>query len=196
MTASGPFALGPAMMGASSTKRAAPRSNIAPVVPGSAPGGSLGAGLTNTTAPGVGVKRETSNLEIPKMEQDTMDEEGEVYSDPDEGVEIVDMENVKRMDWMAPESLRKNRPRVKAKREWPDEKDKALMENQARGSNLASVSDVDAEEPRKAKVNLANALNLSDSEEEEELEDIIHDFAFQLDADSETVSCTLINLPS
>jgi hypothetical protein len=33
----------------------------------------------------------------------------EVYSDPDEGVEIVDMEQVWQMDWMAPESLRKDK---------------------------------------------------------------------------------------
>ena len=35
--------------------------------------------------------------------------EEEEYSDPDEGVEIVDMENVRQMDWMAPESLRKEK---------------------------------------------------------------------------------------
>ena len=35
--------------------------------------------------------------------------EEEEYSDPDEGVEMVDMENVRQMDWMAPESLRKEK---------------------------------------------------------------------------------------
>ena len=46
-------------------------------------------------------------------------EEAEVYSDPDEGVEIVDMENVRQMDWMAPESLRKEKEadRKKEKKE-------------------------------------------------------------------------------
>ena len=34
------------------------------------------------------------------------------------------------------------------------------------------------------KVNLANAVHLSDSEEEEEMEDIIHDFAAQMDFDA------------
>jgi DNA-directed RNA polymerase III subunit RPC4 len=40
-------------------------------------------------------------------------EDEEVYSDPDDGVEIVDMENVRQMDWMAPESLRKDRQTTK-----------------------------------------------------------------------------------
>lgn len=35
--------------------------------------------------------------------------EDEEYSDPDEGVEIIDMENVHRMDWMAPDSIKKER---------------------------------------------------------------------------------------
>ena len=42
--------------------------------------------------------------------------EEETYSEPDEGVEIVDMENVRAMDWMAPESLRKERKTDKKKK--------------------------------------------------------------------------------
>lgn len=37
------------------------------------------------------------------------------YSDPDEGVEIVDIEDVKRMDWMAPETLRRVKDKPKKK---------------------------------------------------------------------------------
>ena len=37
----------------------------------------------------------------------TDDEEAEVYSDPEDGVEIVDIQEIKRMDWMAPETLNK-----------------------------------------------------------------------------------------
>jgi DNA-directed RNA polymerase III subunit RPC4 len=40
-------------------------------------------------------------------------EDEEVYSDPDDGVEIVDIENVRQMDWMAPEILRKDRQYTK-----------------------------------------------------------------------------------
>ncbi len=41
--------------------------------------------------------------------------EGE-YSDPDDGVEIVDIDDVKRMDWMAPETLRREKDGRKKKR--------------------------------------------------------------------------------
>ncbi len=104
MTASGPFAMGPALAGMSG-RRSAPRSNFAPIVP-QPPGGSkanLGAGLTQTTAPSL------------KKEKDREVPEEDVYSDPDDGVEIVDMENVRQMDWMAPESLRKERESGKRK---------------------------------------------------------------------------------
>ena len=36
-------------------------------------------------------------------------EDDDVYSDPDEGVEIVDMDQVQKIDWMAPDILRKER---------------------------------------------------------------------------------------
>ncbi len=107
MTASGPFAMGPAL-GGTSARRTAPRSNFAPIVP-QGPGGAarLGAGLTQTTAPTL--KREPQDgAGVPPGDD-------EVYSDPDEGVEIVDMENVRQMDWMAPESLRKEKETGKKK---------------------------------------------------------------------------------
>ena len=123
MTASGPFAMGPALAGMASARRAAPRSNFAPVA---APRGEagvaarLGAGLTQTMAPSL--DREARGKGKGKKEEDAEGqgvEEAEVYSDPDEGVEIVDMENVRQMDWMAPESLRKEKEadRKKKKKE-------------------------------------------------------------------------------
>ncbi len=117
MTASGPFAMGPALAG-TSARRTAPRSNFAPVIP-QGPGASsrLGAGLTQTTAPSLGVKRELNDLGVSGQSKGKKvdEDEGEVYSDPDEGVEIVDMENVRTMDWMAPESLRKDKESRKKK---------------------------------------------------------------------------------
>lgn len=103
MTASGPFAMGPAL-GGTSARRTAPRSNFAAAVP-QGPGG-LGAGLTQTRAPTL--KRESGAL-------GKKDEDEEAYSDPDEGVEIVDMENIREMDWMAPESLVREREAKKSK---------------------------------------------------------------------------------
>ncbi|KAG6864643.1 hypothetical protein C0991_008124 [Blastosporella zonata] len=140
--------MGPALAGNTAARRAAPRSNFAPVpIPGSGP--SLGSSLVKGAAPTL--KREGGEAK----EED----EAEVYSDPDEGVEIVDMENVRQMDWMAPESLQKEKQRKKVKKE----------EAPRNGGGGA------------AEVDLANALDLSDSDEEEELEDIIEHFAANAD---------------
>jgi DNA-directed RNA polymerase III subunit RPC4 len=49
--------------------------------------------------------------EVKKEEKDE-----EVYSDADDGVEIVDMEDVKTLDWMAPDSLRRVREGKKVKK--------------------------------------------------------------------------------
>ena len=87
-------------MSGTSARRVQPRSNFAPPVPFGGPSSSKpGEGLTKTPAPSL--KREPIDEEVPKA----IDNNDELYSDPDEGVEIVDMEDVKRMDWMAPESL-------------------------------------------------------------------------------------------
>ena len=111
MVASGPFAMGPALAGASA-RRSAPRANFTPVVPQGPPGTAarLGAGLTQTLAPTLGV-REGKERDKGKAVAD----EEEVYSDADEGVEIVDMEKVREMDWMAPEALRKTKEGKKKK---------------------------------------------------------------------------------
>jgi len=69
---------------------------------------ALGANLTKTPAP-------TLKKECVERRADT-DEDAEVYSDPDEGVEIVDMRNVHAMDWMAPESLKWESNREKTKK--------------------------------------------------------------------------------
>jgi len=103
MTASGPFAMGPALAG--SSKKRTPRSNFTPVMPMGPGSASLGEGLSRTAAPVLGQVREREKNPTVKEE----DEDVEVYSDPDEGVQIVDMDAVKTMDWMAPESLRRER---------------------------------------------------------------------------------------
>ncbi|KAG6812395.1 hypothetical protein H0H92_003076 [Tricholoma furcatifolium] len=146
MTASGPFAMGPALAGNTATRRSTPRSNFAAIpTSGSA---QLGSTLVKGAAPTL--KRVGATKTEAKE-----DDDAEVYSDPDEGVEIVDMEDVRQMDWMAPESLRKERQKKKIKKE---------KTSQNAGGAIPEVD-------------LANALNLSESEEEEELEDIIEHFA-------------------
>lgn len=164
MTASGPFAMGPALAGHTATRRAMPRSNFAPVpTTGSAP--SLGSSLVRGAAPTL--TRGGSKTNEVKEEED-----GEVYSDPDEGVEIVDMEDVRNMDWMAPESLRKHKQQKKVKKE-----------EISRNVGMSLPLDIKLEMNLRfiiadgTDVNAANALDLSDSGEEEELEDIIEHFA-------------------
>lgn len=108
MTASGPFALGPAMSG-SSGRRGAPRSNFTPIVPlGPSASSSLGAGLTQSNAPSL--KRDPADLDQKIIDDDA-------YSEPDDGVEIVDIDDVRRMDWLAPESLQKDKAHEKSKKE-------------------------------------------------------------------------------
>lgn len=179
MTASGPFAMGPTLAG-TSARRTAPRSNFAPIVP-QGPGGTahLGAGLTLTTAPSL--KRERGREPAPA------DDDVEAYSDPDEGVEIVDMDHIKQMDWMAPESLGKEKEGGKRKKGLKVKEDPDKQEDRkGKGVAKEEAIEVDITPEPQEEVNLANAVDLSDSEEEEELEDIIDDFAFANEAEEDT----------
>ncbi|CCM02436.1 uncharacterized protein FIBRA_04535 [Fibroporia radiculosa] len=166
--------MGPALAG-TSARRTVPRSNFAPIMSQGPDGiAKLGAGLTQTTAPSL--KKESANRNV------SVDDDAEVYSDPDDGVEIVDMDDIRQMDWMAPESLRKEKfvkkKGVKVKKE--DHEDK-----KRKGVAKPEAMDVDVT-PEPAEVNLANAVDLSESEEEEELEDIIDDFALGNDVEEDS----------
>lgn len=177
MTASGPFAMGPALAG-NNARRSVPRSNFAPIMSPSKLGSSLAVPLPHTSVPSL--KRETdlkANGKDKEMVQTLGDEE--VYSDPDDGVEIVDMENVRQMDWMAPESLQKERHvrKIKIKHSPEGAGTSACHVLCYRVSAYFTTVTVD--------IDRGNALDLSDSEEEEELEDIMEHFA--ANADVETV---------
>ncbi|KAJ7224429.1 RNA polymerase III RPC4-domain-containing protein [Mycena pura] len=148
MTASGPFAMGPAMSG-NNARRSIPRSNFSIPTP-TVDRSSLGAGLSRIAAPTIKKENDLKGPEKPP------EEEEERYSEPDEGVEIIDMEDVRQMDWMAPESLKKERRHVKKKAK-KEELDETIA----------------------VEVDAANALDLSESEEEEEFEDLIEHFAQQ-----------------
>lgn len=99
MLASGPFALGPAVSG-SSGRRIVPRSNFGPPsFLGSKPAGPSEEKKSMT-------KREPSD-----------EDDKELYSDPDDAnVEIVDIGDVRQLDWMAPENLRKEKVQKKDKK--------------------------------------------------------------------------------
>ena len=107
MTASGPFAMGPSQL--ASAQFSGPRATATPTVPrGHADAAALGANLSKTAAPTLKKERAERRVHV--------DEDAEAYSDPDEGVEIVDMRNVQAMDWMAPESLKCETTREEGKK--------------------------------------------------------------------------------
>ena len=109
MVASGPFSMGPALAGNQASRHPAPRvteSRLA--VPTSATANAaLGENLTRTAAPTLQKSKEKTKVK----------EEEEEYSDPDEGVEIIDMNRIRDMDWMAPEALMEEKKREKVKQE-------------------------------------------------------------------------------
>ena len=150
-------------------------------------GGILGSGLTQTTAPTLGAKKEQNTEGDVKVES-----EEEVYSEPDEGVEIVDMNDIRKMDWMAPDTLKRE---SEHRRKLNVKKDKgkppagqAGLEGRSGGfviwDGLTSTSkDMDIDKPAVDDVDLANAVNLSESEDEVEEERVAGDFFGNLDSD-------------
>lgn len=93
MTASGPFAMGPALSG-KVAGRSMSRS-------GAGPSASISSNAPiRTTTPSL--KKMDVDLASRRADQDE-----ELYSEPDDGVDIIDLQNVRELDWMAPETLRK-----------------------------------------------------------------------------------------
>ncbi|KAF9005896.1 RNA polymerase III RPC4-domain-containing protein [Cyathus striatus] len=114
MTASGPFAMGPALAG-SSSRRIPPKSAFVPSVPsGASSSSALGAGLSQTAAPSL---KKEFGADKGKGKAERTEGEEEVYSEPDEGVEIIDMQHVYTMDFMAPEIIQKEHQAKKIKKE-------------------------------------------------------------------------------
>jgi DNA-directed RNA polymerase III subunit RPC4 len=192
--------MGPSQAG-SSAWRTAPRVSAAPVAPRApADSAALGANLTKTAAPTLKKERTAErHAHADDDGDDGDDDDVEVYSDPDEGVEIVDMKNVHTMDWMAPESLKwesrdrtkrkAKAARVKKEEEPTPSKEKGVhfflairlsgrvdsILRQAKQELMETVGSPVVGDA--ADINLANALDLSESEEEENMEDIIDDFS-------------------
>lgn len=180
MTASGPFAMGPTLAG-TSAQRSTPRSNFAPIVPqGAAKGSALGANLSNSAAPTLKKEKQRENPSVDPVQPPKNESDNDVYSEPDEGVEIIDMENVRQLDWMAPETLQRDQRDRRKRKQVKTEVDE-----------LPSVSQGNSSSPLLVGINLcgyighsaenadhSNALDLSESEEEEP-EDLLQDFAMQ-----------------
>lgn len=183
MTASGPFAMGPTLAG-TSARRSAPRSNFTPVVPQvPAKGSALGANLSNSAAPTLKKDKQRENLLVGVVETSKIESDGDVYSEPDEGVEIIDMENVRQLDWMAPETLQREREGRKRKGVKTEIEEPSLAFSKDHGnfpsSSLSLLHFNGFIGPSAKNMNPSNALDLSESEEEEDLEDLVEDFAIQ-----------------
>jgi DNA-directed RNA polymerase III subunit RPC4 len=126
MVASGPFAMGPSMGGPSTRRGAPPRGNFAPAPALHNTGDGIGSGRADSSS-GTKDRGYIRDSDMKPKDKKPSDEEEEMYSEPDEGVEIVDMDHVGRMDWMAPESLKREREgNKKAKKAIKVEVEKSL----------------------------------------------------------------------
>lgn len=161
MTASGPFALGPALAGSTTSRRS---NNAAAPVPGSR------SVIPGSTLSRIGSIKKEDGLDKGKEKAKAVETEEEAYSDPDEGVDIVDIADVRQMDWMAPESLKKEVPRIKRLKK----EESGTIPSFHANAYIYRVAD---------DVNAANALDLSESEEEEEMENLMQNFMPQYGAD-------------
>ncbi|KZT43118.1 hypothetical protein SISSUDRAFT_997846 [Sistotremastrum suecicum HHB10207 ss-3] len=174
MTASGPFAMGPALPSAGGRGRS-DGTQMVPITPGASR--ALGANLTETTAPALKREKDKRAISVGSNTPDV--EDVEVYSDPDEGVEIVDMSDVKKMDWMAPESLKDEKGKKKNKGKKSEAKVK--KETGPPGPSTGEPSSIPSDEDEDMK-DLANAIDLSESGDEEPSEDLVEHFAARNDA--------------
>ncbi|TFK71613.1 hypothetical protein BDN72DRAFT_764570 [Pluteus cervinus] len=107
MTASGPFAMGPALAG-NAARRTVPRPSQAPVVPSA----STSAAPQNGPS-GARLEHDLKGKVDYDASKGITALDPEVYSDPEDGVEIIDLSNVRQLDWMAPESLQKDHSKGK-----------------------------------------------------------------------------------
>ena len=169
MIASGPFAMGPAAA-ASSGRRGPFVSNSSGRLTAS---GKSEIGLTGGLAPALPRNRDAL----------AMEEDVEVYSD---GEEVIDLGDVKLLDVMAPDALKRERRKVKKKKVQGKEEIKADVKGKGKATGtyiwymrmsltliqIPESMDVDIGED----ANFAQALDLSESEEENELENLQEDF--------------------
>lgn len=204
MTASGPFAMGPSARPTSS--RAAVRAAVGP-----------GTSRTPSTQPDQpeqgegGVKSDPSRSAY--RNPDKL-KDAEQYSDPeDDGVEIIDIDEVHALDELAPRALpRMAEKATKKEKRKAAEKRKKVVENRIKAEE-GSASTTVKQEPEgdvpmftdeerlraqtvssgsatpqlgsdDEKANQADALDLSESENEELMDDLVDDFVFDDDDDT------------
>lgn len=200
MTASGPFALGPS---ARPTGK-----KIVPLGPGGSsltPAGSADSSRSNTPAK---LDPDRASYRNPDKLKDA-----EQYSDPEDGdIEIVDLDEVHILDELAPRALprvaekesKKDKQKaadarqkkvdgrilkeerdanpsaaIRVKSEDPDD----IMASLEPSSTVISSASVTPQPEDASKINSADALDLSESEGEELMDDLVDDFVFHDDDD-------------
>ncbi|KAG8818261.1 hypothetical protein FRC17_010887 [Serendipita sp. 399] len=159
MVPAGPFAMGPLAAGISGSRHA----------PSSAPFTAAGPSTSGKSG-GSAAKAEGKPSTLPtNRDQLVIDDAPEVYSeDENEEGRIIDLEEVKTLDFMAPDALKKERRKER--------------KSKGRQTVKKEVIDVDVNEPgetggqnsavKEEGKNESQALDLSESEEEIELEDL------------------------
>ncbi|KAG8945616.1 hypothetical protein FRC04_000663 [Tulasnella sp. 424] len=154
MVASGPFALGPAASSGSYRKPANAGAAVGLMGPAHLPVG--GSGLSQTAAPDIGGGR--------AAKKEPEDDEYAISED-EGGPGKVDMQRVGTLDYNAPVALKS---RLEATR-----KEERRHKKKESARNDSMIMDTDETEGKDMK----NALDLSESEEEEEVEDLAEHFA-------------------
>ena len=102
MVPAGPFAMGPLAAGMTGVSRPSAFRGIRAQVPSTSSGG--------------GIKLEQGITSLPRNRDHlAADDEHEEYSEEESGLAIVDMEDVKLLDTMAPDALKKEKPKEKRK---------------------------------------------------------------------------------
>lgn len=170
MTASGPFAQG---SGAASRRDHSRSGNTF-----GGTGGPRQGLLSNLSMESVQTHSTSSRLDYREPDRATK-KEREDYSDPeDAGIEIIDLEDVDQLDELAPKSLprmvkREDRKRDLGSRTFHHLDEKDPSRTSSRETSAVPGKDLDLRQ--------ADALDLSASEEEEVMDDLLDDFVSRQD---------------
>lgn len=172
MVATGPFAQGTGALSRADRSRSSGTRGAGPSWAGAPPGVSSGV-----------VKPEGGRYRNPDEFK-----EKETYSEDEEGVEIVDMDEVHMLDELAPRALprlkekakkaakkEESKPKVDKEGRTKKGKEKATVKDDPEGADL-EADESDAEVAPNEEARGADALDLSESETEETPDDLLADF--------------------
>jgi DNA-directed RNA polymerase III subunit RPC4 len=157
MTASGPFAMGPSAMSGSSSFRNALHTSAATAASSNPSISKIASELSNTTPPKLHASKYLTN--------EGEEAYHEAYSEPEDGVEIIDMNLIKDIDWSAPDVLKRS---LKSNTKLTNEaKERKLKGSEQFIFNGISLNLMTAK-GKDVRVDLTIGLDLSENEEEQE----------------------------